>query len=81
MNRLLFVALLAAAQDPVRLPELTAKEFEATHKMISPLPGEYAWRDEIPWLTRLGEAREKAAAEDKPIIILGSQNAYALGRT
>jgi hypothetical protein len=60
---------------------ISMKQFENALKVIRPLPGEYAWRDEIPWLGRIQAARERAVAEDKPILILASQNAYACGRT
>lgn len=60
---------------------LTPENFEKLQKLIQPLPGEYAWRDEIPWLTRMGEAREKAVKEDKPILLVAAANSYPLGRT
>jgi hypothetical protein len=60
---------------------ISKEEFEWLYKLIKPLPGEYAWRDEIPWLTRFQAAREKAVAEDKPIFIMASNNAFPLGRT
>jgi hypothetical protein len=70
----------AANADFLAKP-LSYAQFEKLLKVIRPLPGEYAWRDEIPWQTRLQTAREKAVAADKPILILASANAFALGRT
>ena len=74
------------AQPQARDPDDTTKpvsraQFERFHQLIRPLAGEYAWRDEIPWESRFQAARAKAVAEDKPILILASANAYALGRT
>jgi hypothetical protein len=41
-------------------------EFGTLHALIKPKPGGF---DEVPWLTSLWEARKKAAAEGKPILI------------
>src|SRR5690242_1054317 len=60
---------------------ISVEQFEEALKVIRPLVGEYAWRDEIPWLGRIQAARERAVAEDKPILIMASANAYAGGRT
>jgi hypothetical protein len=69
------------ATTAARSPTLSAEQFAELQALVRPLPGEYAWRDEIPWLTRIQTARAKAVAEDKPILILASANAFALGRT
>jgi hypothetical protein len=61
--------------------QISKEEFERLYKLIRPLPGEYAWRDDIPWQTRFQAARAKAVAEDKPIFIMASANAFPLGRT
>src|SRR5262249_4552383 len=59
----------AAAQGPTELPApITPEQFEKVHKLLKPHPGESRWR-EIPWLTSLWEARRKAAAEGKPIVV------------
>lgn len=47
---------------------LTPERFEAVHRMIKPQPGELRF-NEIPWLLSIWEARQKAAAEGKPILI------------
>lgn len=49
-------------------PAMTQEEFERLHKMIKPQPGEWKFA-EIPWAKTLREAREKAAAEGKPLLI------------
>jgi hypothetical protein len=74
------------AQSKAPGPDDTTKpvsraQFERLHQLIRPLTGEYAWRDEIPWESRFQAARARAVAEDKPILILASANADALGRT
>jgi hypothetical protein len=48
---------------------ISPEQFAKLHKLIKPLPGQLAWRDDIPWLTRIQEAREKAAAAGKPLLI------------
>ncbi len=45
---------------------LTAAEFARFHALIKPKPGGF---DEVPWLTSLWQARQKAAAEGKPILL------------
>ncbi|MBI3408463.1 MAG: hypothetical protein HY040_08930 [Planctomycetes bacterium] len=55
--------------------------FLNNHKLIKPLQGEMAWRTEIPWLTNIQEAREKAAAEGKPILVWIAADGHPLGAT
>jgi len=45
---------------------LSAASFPNLHALIRPRPGGF---DEIPWLTSLWQARKKAAAEGKPILL------------
>jgi len=45
---------------------LSAASFPKLHAVIRPRPGGF---DEIPWLTSLWQARKKAAAEGKPILL------------
>lgn len=47
---------------------ITPEQFEKVHQLLKPHAGESRWRD-IPWLTSLWEARVKAAAEGKPIVV------------
>lgn len=55
------------------------EEFETLHTLIKPLPGESRWM-EIDWYPTVWEARQKAAAEGKPIFIMaGSGGAPAAG--
>lgn len=42
--------------------------FEQLHAFLKPQPGEARW-EQIPWLTSFWKARQKAAAEGKPIFV------------
>src|SRR5688572_4924891 len=53
---------------------LTPDSFGKLHTLILPEAGEYRW-DEIGWFASIWHARRKAAAEDKPIFILGTAGA------
>jgi hypothetical protein len=71
----------ARTDDKPTVPvlDLPADQFEKFHAMIKPIPGEMSWRTEIPWLTNLTEARAKAAAEGKPILVWMSADGHPLG--
>ncbi len=57
------------------------ERFEALHALIRPQPGEFAWYEEIPWLTTVREAVEKAASEGKPILVWTSADGQPCGAT
>jgi hypothetical protein len=58
---------------------LTPQQFEKLHQMLKPRPGESRWM-EIDWYPSVWEARQKAAAEGKPIFIMaGSGGAPPAG--
>ena len=62
-------------------PEIPAAKFESLHGMIKPRKGvECLWL-EIPWLTSIQEARERAAREGKPMMIWKAANGHPLGST
>ena len=46
--------------------ELSPEQFRQLQALIKPRPGGF---DEVPWTTSLWEARKKAAAEGKPILL------------
>jgi hypothetical protein len=46
--------------------ELSPEHFRKLQALIKPRPGGF---DEVPWMTSLWEARKKAAAEGKPILL------------
>jgi len=70
---LLILSLQAAAAA------LPPSSFEALHKLILPQPGESKWA-EVPWLTSLADARERAVREDKPIFLWRAGGGDVLGR-
>jgi hypothetical protein len=81
----LFAALSSAlvsgafAQKPLKeQPLLTAKGFDKVHRMIKPQPGELRF-NEIPWLLSVWEARKKAAAEGKPILVWSGSGGAPIG--
>lgn len=65
----------APAAEPRAIAE---KEFDTLHKLIKPSAGESRWQ-ELAWLTSIHEARQKAAAEGKPIILWSGGGAPPLG--
>ena len=73
-----FPARQAPAQEK-EAPPLSAVEFEKLHQMIKPQAGEARWM-EIAWYPNIWEARQKAAAEGKPLFLwAGSGGAPAAG--
>ena len=55
-------------------------DFARLHSLIKPQPGESPWR-EMNWLTNVTEARQRAVAENKPIVIFTAADGSPLGRT
>ena len=47
---------------------------------IKPQKGESPWR-EVPWLTNVTEARRRASAENKPLVIFTAADGSPLSRT
>jgi hypothetical protein len=84
MSRRLLYALpllLAWPAAPARAGErLTPETFGRLHRLIKPQPGESKWA-RVPWLTNLAEARKKAVAQDKPLLVWRSGGGDVLGRT
>jgi hypothetical protein len=66
--------LPAGAAEPIR-----PADFGRLQALIRPGPGEEKWA-EIPWLSNLWEARRRAAAEGKPIL-LWEMDGHPLGCT
>jgi hypothetical protein len=69
---------VALAQSATKDWVLNAENFAEIHKQIRPQPGESRWM-EIPWLTDLHEARQKAAAEGKPLFLMVSGKGLSIG--
>jgi hypothetical protein len=51
--------------------EVSVEAFEKLHTLIRPAEKEAPWA-EIPWMTSLWQARERAAREGKPLLIWGA---------
>ena len=64
----------ASAAEPI-----SSAQFKELHALIKPKASEQAW-EKIPWLTSLWEARQKAAAQGKPIL-LWEMDGHPLGCT
>ena len=77
---LLVGATSASARGDDAVPDLTPADFERLLTAIKPQQGESPWR-EIPWLTNVTEARRKASAEDKPLVIFTAADGSPLSRT
>lgn len=73
----LVLVQLVAAETPGRT--VPAEQFTRLHTLLRPHDGEDRWA-EIPWLTSLWEARKRAAAEGKPIL-LWEMDGHPLGCT
>lgn len=59
-------------------PLLSPERFAQVHGLIKPQTGELRFQ-EIPWLLSVWEARQKAAAEGKPILIWSGSGGAPLG--
>ncbi|MBI3854608.1 MAG: hypothetical protein HY293_02830 [Planctomycetes bacterium] len=62
------------------VPEIAPEDFARLHDAIRPQPGESPWR-EIEWMTSIRGAREKAAAEGKPVLVFTAADGSPLART
>jgi hypothetical protein len=62
----LALLLSVAARSPAE--ELTPQSFDRLLKLIKPTADEASWAA-IPWMINMGEARKKAAAEGKPLVV------------
>lgn len=78
--RIAAAILLLLSTAPTQVPEVAADDFKRLQGEIRPQPGESPWRD-IAWITSIREARQKAAAEGKPIVIFTAADGSPLART
>lgn len=69
-------AVLGGAEPAAIPPE----RFREIHELIKPGPGEARWA-EIPWMACLWEARKKAAAEGKPLLLWMATEGNPVGMT
>jgi hypothetical protein len=74
------LALVATLADgSSRLPAADGPEqFAELHRLIRSQPGELRFH-EIPWLLDVWEARKKAAAEGKPILVWSGAGGAPIG--
>jgi hypothetical protein len=77
---LLVLGAASARVHADAVPEISAGEFDRLLATIKPQRGESPWR-EIAWLTNVTEARRKASAENKPLVIFTAADGSPLSRT
>jgi hypothetical protein len=79
-NTTLMAALVSPCTLAAKRPtSLSAARWDEIHRLIRPQPGESRWM-EIDWYPSVWEARQEAAAEGKPILLMaGSGGAPAAG--
>ncbi len=73
-------AILPLASSPADEQPIPHTALDRLLSVIKPQPGESPWR-EIDWLTDVTEARRRAIAEDKPLVIFTAADGSPLGRT
>jgi hypothetical protein len=78
MRLLAPILLLCGLQQAA--PEIAAEDFRRLHDELRPQKGESPWRD-IAWMTSIRDARLKAAAEGKPVVIFTAADGSPLART
>jgi len=82
LSSLSWAALLLAGEAPLaklKLPaELTPEQFAEYHALVNPAAHESPWA-KIFWQASVWEARQRAAAEGKPILIWSGGGAPPLG--
>jgi RNA polymerase sigma factor (sigma-70 family) len=75
------VLKVEVGEDDDLPPPITAEKFAACFETVKPYPGEWRWREEIPWVGTIHEARARAAKENKPILAWKSADSPPLGST
>lgn len=81
LSVLLFLGVASSfARGQGAVPEIPAADFDRLLAAIKPQQGESPWR-EIPWLTNVTEARRKASADNKPLVIFTAADGSPLSRT
>jgi hypothetical protein len=72
--------LIGAVQAGPQAPEIKPDDFARLQAAIRPQPDESPWRD-IDWMTSIRGARQRAAAEGKPILVFTAADGSPLART
>ena len=62
-------------------PPIPTANFERWHRLLLPTTDELAEFWDLPWEINIHVAREKAAAQDKPILAYFGANGSVLGAT
>jgi hypothetical protein len=62
-------------------PPIAPEKFDRLHRMLVPTAEELAEFWDLPWEIDIHTAREKAAAQDKPILGYLGANGSSLGAT
>ena len=79
-HRMALVLVLGSGAISVRAADpIPPEQFGKMHGLIKPKPTEQKW-EQIPWLTDLWQARQRAATEGKPIL-LWEMDGHPLGCT
>ena len=78
MRVLLAAVLVAGLRQGA--PDIASDDFKRLYDQIRPQAGESPWR-EIEWMTSIRGAREKAAAEGKPVLVFTAADGSPLART
>ena len=65
---LALAAFLPAASTLAAQPPVEPNQFPQLHALIKPTAAETKWT-QIPWMTSLWDARKRAAAEGKPLLL------------
>ena len=71
---------LPATRAEERVPAIPEDAIQTFLTAVKPQPKESPWR-EIAWVTNITEARRRAVAEGKPLVIFTAADGSPLGRT
>jgi hypothetical protein len=72
--------LLGWVQAGPQVPDIKPEDFTRLQAAIRPQPEESPWRD-IDWMTSIRGARQRAAAEGKPVLVFTAADGSPLART
>jgi len=72
--------LIGWTQAGPQVPEIKPDDFARLQGEIRPQPDESPWRD-IDWMTSIRGARQRAAAEGKPVLVFTAADGSPLART
>jgi hypothetical protein len=77
--QIIALAMIGATTSSLVSDSITPDQFTKLHALIKPKASEQKW-EQIPWLVSLGEARQRGAAEGKPVL-LWEMDGHPLGCT